>query len=154
GREVMKSIRLSLLLYFLTLLAVALGAVSLLVYRTTHQTLLAKKKTTEELIQTQYQKRCGEEKDKLDQQLLSEARHLAQLFRTQVDPTLPYRSGTCELGLLTTMATPAGYLSTPLLVAESTPTPLAFEVIVRPLMMKTEIKLSEEELSQKVHDQV
>jgi signal transduction histidine kinase len=150
----MKSIRLSLMLYFLTLLAVALGAVSLLAYRNTQQTLLAKKVTTQELIQTQYQERCRKEELRINDELLGQARTLAALFKVQVEPTLPYRSGACELSLLTSMPSPMSHLSTPLLVAEMTPTRLSFEVIFRPLMMKTEIKVPEEELSQKAHGQV
>src|SRR5205823_4405441 len=48
GGEAMRSIRLSLMLYFLSLLALALGAVSLLAYRGAHQTLLSKKAATRE----------------------------------------------------------------------------------------------------------
>ena len=40
----MRSIRLSLVVYFLVLVAVAVGAVSVLAYRTAHETLEAKKK--------------------------------------------------------------------------------------------------------------
>jgi heavy metal sensor kinase len=149
----MKSIRLSLMLYFLTLLAVALGAVSLLAYRSAHQTLLSKKATTKELIQTQYEERCDKEIKKLDDELLSEARTLAALFKVQVDPTLQYRS-LHVFGLLTATSTPGGHLLAPLWVAETTRGPVSFEVIYRPLMMKTEIKVPEEELSQKAHGQV
>ncbi len=47
----MKSIRLSLLVYFLGLLAVALFAASLLVYNTAEQTLEAKRVAMAQLIQ-------------------------------------------------------------------------------------------------------
>jgi heavy metal sensor kinase len=174
----MRSIRLSLLLYFLTLLAVALGAVSLLAYRSAHQTLLAKKETNRELIQTQYLERCSKEDAKLNDQLLGEAKTLAALFKVQFDfnqlQQLQYRP-LHGLGLLTATATPDGYLPALVWVAQGLPTedkptslpkdghppppawvvqaarsPISFDWFYRPLI-KTEIKVPEDELSQKVH---
>jgi hypothetical protein len=51
----MKSIRLSLMVYFLGLLAVALLAALLLVYRNAERTLAAKQQAMEQLIQAQYE---------------------------------------------------------------------------------------------------
>ena len=76
----MKSIRLSLLVYFLGLLALALGATSLLAYRTTHQTLLAKKQATTKLICAQYQERCRKEEEKFNTGLHDQAKTLARLI--------------------------------------------------------------------------
>jgi two-component system, OmpR family, heavy metal sensor histidine kinase CusS len=152
----MRSIRLSLMLYFLTLLAVALGAVSLLAYRSAHQTLLAKKETNRELIQTQYLERCSKEDAKLNDQLLGEAKTLAALFKVQIDfpqlQLLQYRP-LHSLGVISATAMPEGHLLAPVWVAEGAKSPVSFEWFYRPLI-KSEIKVPEEELSQKVHGPV
>ena len=62
----MKSIRRSLILYFLVLLAGALGAVSVLAYHTAQQTLQAKEEIRQKLLETQYRERCREQIAKLD----------------------------------------------------------------------------------------
>ena len=59
----MRSIRLSLVVYFLVLLALALGAVSVLVFQTTHRTLLAKRDATRALLDAQYEERCRNERE-------------------------------------------------------------------------------------------
>ena len=69
----MKSIRLSLMVYFLGLLALALGAASLLVYETAQQTLRDKQRAAEKLIETQYKDRCRDEENRLDEQLRLDA---------------------------------------------------------------------------------
>lgn len=75
----MKSIRVSLVLCFLVLLAVSLGAVSALVYRTTRATLLEKKKARQDLLATQHNERVQDLRARLDRDLLSHARSLANL---------------------------------------------------------------------------
>src|SRR5262245_40066100 len=75
----MKSIRLSLMVYFLGLLALGLGAVSLLVYQTTHQTLLAKKHATEQLLEAQYRADCNEKRERVDHALLAQATALSKV---------------------------------------------------------------------------
>ena len=55
----MKSIRLSLLVYFLGLLALALGSVSFFAYQTTQHRLSEHRQQTEQLIQAQYEERCA-----------------------------------------------------------------------------------------------
>jgi heavy metal sensor kinase len=72
----MRSIRLSLLVYFLGLLAAVLGVVSVLVYDTTQKTLADKKEATEKLINRQYEDLCANERARLDEALLSDARNL------------------------------------------------------------------------------
>jgi hypothetical protein len=79
----MKSIRLSLMVYFLALLAAALAAVSVLVYQTAHQTLLAKMAATRQLLEKQCDDQCKKETDKVDQKLLYQARAVAQLTQFQ-----------------------------------------------------------------------
>lgn len=80
----MRSIRLSLISYFLLLLGVALGAVSLLVYQTTRDTLLEKKRAARDLYQAQYKTRVHEVREKLEIELLSCANSLANLARLQM----------------------------------------------------------------------
>jgi signal transduction histidine kinase len=105
----MKSIRVSLLVYFLGLLALALGTASLLAYQTSYLTLQEKKAATEELINTQYEARCKEETDRLDKRLYDQAERLAQLveFRIEFGPIRQERALTFA-GLLTALPSPTG----------------------------------------------
>ena len=73
----MRSIRLSLLAWFLGLLTLALGGVSLFVYHSSSDTLQDKKVTTEKLLLAQYKERCADEEKKLETKLLDQARVLA-----------------------------------------------------------------------------
>ena len=81
----MKSIRLSLMICFLGLLAVALLASSLLVYGNAEQTSEAERQAMEQLIQTRYEERCRREEAKLDADLLAQAQSLAQLVQVQTE---------------------------------------------------------------------
>ncbi len=118
----MKSIRLSLMVYFLGLLAVALFAASLLVYRTAERTLAAKEKATAELIQTQYRELCREEEERLDIALETQAKALARLVQVQVDR---FRADRVQpnflLGMLSTSLSPNGYMLASAWVVEGLP---------------------------------
>jgi heavy metal sensor kinase len=81
----MRSIRLSLLVYFLGLLALALGTVSVLVYRTTRQRLEEEKTKAEALLKAQYDDRATKERDKLDDKLNNDAHTLAREAASRVD---------------------------------------------------------------------
>jgi signal transduction histidine kinase len=81
----MRSIRLALMIYFLALLAVALTAASLLVYRNAEQTLQAKQQAMQQLIETQYNELCREWDARLDADLLSQAQSLARLVQVQFE---------------------------------------------------------------------
>ncbi len=97
----MKSIRLSLLVYFLALLGVALGIISVLVYGTTQATLADKKRATTKLIERQYEDLCAQEKARLDEALLSDARNLVNHSHIQVDTELappPQTGGRAQRG--------------------------------------------------------
>jgi heavy metal sensor kinase len=109
----MRSIRLSLVFYFLGLLALALGAVSVLAFRTAQQTLNAKKVATEELIKAQYHERCEYERHDLDKALHTQAQSLAAKIGPIGDPHL------FGLGLLSAVQAPSGYFLTPLWINES-----------------------------------
>jgi hypothetical protein len=73
----MRSIRLSLLVYFLGLLAAALTGSSLLVYRSAQQTLRAKEEAAANLVQAKYTEHCREERQQLDDALLKHAQALS-----------------------------------------------------------------------------
>src|SRR5437016_4104954 len=81
----MRSIRLSLTVYFLVLLAVALGTASVLAYRTTKQTLVDKEKAAQELVQARYEEECRKEQEHLDRALLKQAQTVAQFILFQPD---------------------------------------------------------------------
>src|SRR6266571_246931 len=81
----MRSIRLSLLVYFLGLLGLALGTVSLLVYRTTQQRLEEHKKNAEGLLKAQYDDRSAKEKARLDAELNNDAHILAREAQGRID---------------------------------------------------------------------
>jgi two-component system, OmpR family, heavy metal sensor histidine kinase CusS len=120
----MKSIRLSLMVYFLALLAVALLAASLLVYRNAEEYRDAEKKAMEQLIQTQYQDRCRDAQERLNNDLLSQAQLLARLVQVQLEW---YRAelfqGLMVYGLATSNFNPSGHLLMPLWLAEAMPIP-------------------------------
>lgn len=73
----MKSIRLSLIVYFLVLIALALGGVSALAYQTAAKTLQDKQASAEHLIRTQFNARCQDARTTLDRRLLRQAIYLA-----------------------------------------------------------------------------
>jgi two-component system, OmpR family, heavy metal sensor histidine kinase CusS len=114
----MRSIRLSLIVYFLLLLAAALGAVSILVYRITARVLSDKQETTRELLRTQYEERRKDELAKTDQDLFNHATLLLNLARSQYEIDRAYPLRFSYLGILNAALTPQGHLLTPLWVAE------------------------------------
>jgi signal transduction histidine kinase len=104
----MRSIRLSLVIYILALLALALGAVSLLVFHTVHQTLLAKKAASKDLLEAQYKERCDKEKAKFDQALAYQAQTLLGLTGFQAPSRLHFREHYAYSGLVAALASPNG----------------------------------------------
>ena len=82
----MKSIRLSLIVYFLVLIALALGGVSTLVYQTASKTLRDKQISTEDLVWTQFHTRRQEARAALDRRLLRQALLLASKARSVQPP--------------------------------------------------------------------
>src|SRR5947199_102581 len=79
----MKSIRLSMTVYFLGLLALALGAAAWFVYETAYFSLQDKQRMTAHLIETQYQERCRDEEKRRDDQLLQEAQTFNRLIQLE-----------------------------------------------------------------------
>jgi signal transduction histidine kinase len=118
----MRSIRLSLVVYFLALLALALGAVSLLVFHTVHQTLLAKKAASKDLLEQQYKERCTKEQAKFDQALAGQATTLLGLTGFQAPARLHYREHYAYAGLVTAaLGNPNGQFLAAGWLAESAP---------------------------------
>jgi signal transduction histidine kinase len=74
----MKSIRVSLIVYFLLLLAVALGTASILVYRTAAESLRAKQEVNRQLLRNQYDDRRDKVGRAFDEELLTMARDVAR----------------------------------------------------------------------------
>src|ERR1700730_10363064 len=118
----MKSIRLSLMVYFLVLLGAALFAVSWFVQQTTQRTLQDKEASTQLLLRTQYENRRQTVKDDLDNRILHRAQTLAKLAQSQWTPgrglELYPLPGT--VGLLTAGLNPHGQLLMPVWITEAT----------------------------------
>ncbi len=140
----MKSIRLSLMVYFLALLTLALVTASLLAYQTSYLTLQEKKATTEKLIEAQYDQRCKDENEQLNQKLLNQAEMLASLVEFRIDFSQIRDRQLLIVGLLTALPTPNGYALTPLWIGQAFPRRWSdpFFVVYRKL---PQIKLNEDE---------
>jgi signal transduction histidine kinase len=85
----MRSIRASLMVYFLGLLALALVTASLLAYQTSYLTLQDKKVATEALIEKQYTESCKRERDRLDRRLVDQAEAIARLVKFHIESPAP-----------------------------------------------------------------
>jgi heavy metal sensor kinase len=122
----MRSIRVSLLLYFLGLLVVALTVASLLVYRSAQRTLADKEEALRDNVQRQYEDRRREERQRFDDGLLEQAQALAGRLQLEMhwsrmnyivhapnaDPPVPsVPNALYSLGMLTAALTPSGYVS-------------------------------------------
>jgi two-component system, OmpR family, heavy metal sensor histidine kinase CusS len=144
----MRSIRLSLLLYFLGLLAIALGTASVLAYQTAERALEAGKAIKDELIRNQSSERCQYEEKALDEGLKREARELFREVQSGIDWTKIGNQRLYALGLLSSNLAPSGYVLFPVWwcasVSDSVrPNPLFWEVYRRNM---PEITLRDEDL--------
>jgi heavy metal sensor kinase len=108
----MRSIRLSLIMYFLVLLTLALGGVAWFVNETTARTLQGRQASTRALIESQYQYQCREIRTALDLRILRQAQALARKarFRDHLEQLYP-------IGLMATPLQLQGYLNVPLWLA-------------------------------------
>lgn len=136
----MKSIRFSIIVYFLLLLALALGAISVLVFRTTGKALLAKQATNRELLQTQFKERTREELSRLDNELLSQARILASAAQSQYQGHRLYGAELPPMGLLAASLMPNSHVAASANIAMQL-SPTSFRLHRSTL---TRIKLDEE----------
>jgi len=141
----MKSIRLSLIVYFLVLLAGALGAVSFFVYERTASALDARLATSRQLLQQQYEQRRRDEQRRMDDELLHQAYTLASraVSQSQFNRSIILQYS-APAGMLSAGHTPFGYVLTPLWLAEGVRSPVSWEL--RPLL-ELEIQLNEDFLS-------
>jgi heavy metal sensor kinase len=114
----MKSIRLSLVIYFLVLLTVALGAVYWLVYQLAAVALDERMRGAQELIRAQYVARCSEVRTGLDKRLLRDAQRVANMSRSPL-----HIEGLYPLGVLTVPFAYEPHLHTWLWAAEGAAIP-------------------------------
>jgi len=106
-----RSIRWSLVVYFVGLLSLALGGASWLAYHSARATLEDKQSAVLLLLENRYQNRCSEERASLDQALLQQALALAGRVQIEVDwSSARYRSYHV-LGFLTAPGVPYGPLT-------------------------------------------
>jgi heavy metal sensor kinase len=145
------SIRLSLTVYFLLLLAAALGGASWFAYRTAAQTLRDKRKATADLLQAQYDERCRDERFQLDKSLLDQAQTLTRLAQFQFQFDLNRVRWLNEAGMLTAGLAPGGCASMPVWLATSQRGPLSYELYGRSVW---EIRLNQSELLHHSDDQI
>lgn len=113
----MKSIRLSLTVYFLVLLGLALSAGLGLLYQTMRQTLQEKTESRRYLLQVQYDIQTQQLDKEFDGHLLHRAQVLASLAQSQWTHSNPRQY--YALGLLTAVPSPQAHLITPLWLGEA-----------------------------------
>ena len=116
----MRSIRLSLIVYFVVLLLAALGGVSYFCYQSTAQAIEAKEASTRELFAAKYKENCAQVRLSFDRELLLHAKSLAQKpvwFNHQYEPLHIF-------GLINSNLNFYGHLQWPLWLNQAfTPTP-------------------------------
>ena len=115
----MKSIRRSLILYFLLLLGIALSLVCGLMYEITVQTLEAKQLTAEQLRNERFEEQWRLEQHQRDVEILTQARTLAGLIESQVQWQKLRILSYTPLGVLTAGLSPYGYVQMPIWLGES-----------------------------------
>jgi len=119
-----RSIRLSLTVYFLALLAVALGVASIIVYQTAQQTLEDKKKADAQLIENHLNENSAAVREALDKQLQEQAQALAGVAMVQF---LHHRELNV-LGVLAAATAPNAYAVIPSWAGQGTHGPYFFEL--------------------------
>src|SRR5262249_33290444 len=115
----MKSIRLSLIVYFLLLLAGAWAAASLFVYDSAAQTLHAKKEVKRGLLQKEFDERVHQEKENLDDRLSAKASIVAHYMQTQIQWEQARLAQAVSLGF---MNEEQGHLFGPLFIMQTVTT--------------------------------
>lgn len=113
----MRSIRFSLIVYFVVLLLAALGGISYFCYQSTQQALEAKEISTRELFKAKYKENCAQARIHFDRGLLFHAKAAALKFLWVSHQPEPLYS----LGLINTNLSFQGHLQVPLWLNESFP---------------------------------
>ena len=143
------SIRLSLVLYCTTLLALALASVSVLGYRTAMGGLESRRAATRQLHETQFFDRCRDCEETMDNELLGQAQTLARLVQFQLDFR---RLRNRELALLGMISIPQNaYFSMPVWLAGVGRGPVAMELFRRNTV---EVRLDPAELLRQGEDNI
>ena len=137
----MRSIRLSLVIYFLCLEAAALGAAAWLVYNATGESLREELKLRRTVEQAAYEKQKEQVQRQFDADLLSKARTLAALTQIQYIRRPDY-APFLPLGLVTALTAPNGHLLAPCWAGVGQGSPQR-QILRR---LETEIVLNEESL--------
>lgn len=96
----MRSIRLSLVIYFLVLLTLALGTVYWFVYQLAAAALDERYQASQRLVRTQYEAHCEEVVAGFDRRVLRQAHYVAAMARTPVHVEAAYPSGLVGLAMM------------------------------------------------------
>lgn len=112
----MRSIRLSLIVYFLVLLAGALGVIGALAYRRTQQTLRDKEASMRELLVSRHAGQCQAVRAEWDDRIVRRAQTLASLAQSQFGSSRYHELPT--FGLLTAGLQSNGHVLVPMWLAE------------------------------------
>jgi heavy metal sensor kinase len=137
------SIRLSLTVWFLVLLAAALGGASWFGYATASQTLREKRAAAAELVRARYEERCRQDREHLDKALLDEAQTLTRLTQFQLQFDLNRVRWLNGAGLVTAGLLPSGVAAVPVWLVSSQRGPVSFELYRSSI---AEIRLNESDL--------
>jgi heavy metal sensor kinase len=132
----MKSIRLSLIVYFLVLLTGALGAVSWFAYRTTEQALVERQGDSHQRIEAQYEASCQALRADLDRRILQQAHMMVNVSQSMV---VHAEAQFFLFGMLGAEAMPGGPLNAALFCYQGTSDKIAQE-IYRSQPMSTHIE--------------
>ncbi|MFL5330178.1 MAG: sensor histidine kinase [Gemmataceae bacterium] len=114
----MRSIRLSLVVYFLLLEAAALGAAAWLVYHTADESLRAEQVERRKAVEAQFKADQEAEVERFDDELTAKARTLADISRPQFHEQRAEMAPFVSIGLVTaTITGPDSHCLTPMWVA-------------------------------------
>lgn len=139
----MKSIRLSLIVSFLLLLALALSAVGGLGFFTAAQTVQAREEGTRQLLDQQYKEKSERDRQRFDRGLRTQAHTLASLSQFQFQGNRLRQQVVTPLGLLTASTSPDGCLVAPFWAATTCRGALCGRMY---RLAATEIQFNEEHL--------
>jgi signal transduction histidine kinase len=139
----MKSIRLSLIVYFLALLALALGAASGFAYWTTAEIVQTRRNAAVASLTEHQRWQCRRDASELDQRLLAGARSLAGTAQLKFEPGRARMSTLASLGILTAGPSPFAYVQVPTWVAEGVKGPLSSRIFHA---VANEVHFTEEDL--------
>jgi heavy metal sensor kinase len=130
----MRSIRVSLLVYFLLLLVLALGAVSFLAYGMTSRSLDERQRSVEDLLRSRYEESKRQEAKKLDDTLLAETSKLAESVKLQFKPPFTRIPAIC--GLLGAGLNESGFCAAPAWTAQAVNGPYHWYINIMSLSPK------------------